>query len=333
MYFRFPILALVLLALSGCSMLDKKESEPPKPVATVEKPAPQPPAPAIPRKPPPPPEVAIILSSDIPAYRGVADELVKRLDGRAEVYSLKGRSDMAGKVIDMVKNSGREQVVAVGLGAALAAKELADRQVVFCQVFNYADHQLLGPNSKGVSLLPGLDKTFATWRGISPNLVDVGVISGGGFDDMLDLASAAAAQQGIRLHHVAVESDKEYQYAYKQMADEVQGYWLLPDNRVLSRGILRDVMTFSVKSGKQVLVFSDELLKLGGVLSAASIETDVADKVLARLAQAAHKGEIPGADITPLDDAVLRINAVMAQRLNLIIPGQYSEYSGVSIKQ
>lgn len=332
MSFRYPLLILVLLTVSGCSMLDKQEVEPPKLVAKVEKQTPQPPVPVIPI-PPPPPGVAIILSSDIPAYQGVADELEKRLKGRAEVYSLKGRADMAGKVIGMVKSSGREQVVAIGLGAALAAKELPDRQIVFCQVFNYAEHQLLGPNSKGVSLLPGLNKTFAAWRALSPNLADVGVISGGGFDAMLELASAAASEQGIRLHHVSVGSDKEYQYAYKQMADEVQGYWLLPDNRVLSRGILRDVMTFSVRNGKQVLVFSDELLKLGGLLSASSIETDIARKVLERLAQAAHKGKIPGADITPLDEAVLRVNAVMAQRLNLVIPEQYSEYAGAQVKR
>lgn len=330
MYLRIPLFALVLLALFGCTTLAKKDAEPPEPVAKVETLTPQPPAP-IPKKapPPPPPRVAIIVSSDIPAYRGVADELMKRLNGRAEIYSLQDGAAVAGKVTEKVRDSGREQIVAVGLAAALAVQEMADRQIVFCQVFNYADHQLLGPNSKGVSLLPGLDKTFAAWKAISPGLADVGVISGAGFDAMLELARTAAAQQGISLHHATVQSDKEYQYAYKQMAGRVQGYWLLPDNRVLSRGILRDVMIFSVRSGKQVLVFSDELLKLGGLLSVASVNQDIATKVLDRLSQAAHKEDIPGADIVPLDEIDLQINTVMAERLDLVIPEHYREYAGV----
>lgn len=334
MYTRIPLLALLLFALFGCATPPGKEAEPPKPVVTIEKPAAEPVAPVPPKPPlpPPPPGVDILLSSDIPAYRGVADALTKRLQGRTEVYSLSGRADMANAVIASVKASGHEQVVAIGLGAALAARELPDRQVVFCQVFNYAEHQLLGPNSKGISLLPGLGKTFAAWKAISPSLMDVGVISGEGFEGMLELANAAAAQQGIRLHHIEVANDKAYQFAYKQMAEEVQGYWLLPDNRVLSSGILRDVMTFSVRGGKQVLVFSDELLKLGGLLSAGSTEEDVAEKVLTRLAEAAHKQEIPGADILPLDEAKLRINDVMARRLNLVIPDKYSEYAGVPLK-
>jgi hypothetical protein len=87
-------------------------------------------------------------------------------------------------------------------------------------------------------------------------------------------------------------------------------------------------MNFSVRHDKQVLVFSDELLGLGGLLSATSDPRDIAGKVLDRLAQAARKEAIPGEDVVPLGEVKLNINAVMARRMNLRIPEQYGVYAG-----
>lgn len=176
-------------------------------------------------------------------------------------------------------------------------------------------------------MIPSMPKTFAAWRALAPDTADVGVISGPGFEGMMQVAIAAAKNQGITLHHVVVNSDKEYQYAFKQMADKVQGYWLLPDNRVLSENVLRDVMTFSVRNSKQVVVFNDELLNLGGLFSATSDYRNIVQQVLDRLERADGKEDVPGPDIVYLDRAVLRINPVMAQRLNLEIPEHYKKYA------
>ena len=176
-------------------------------------------------------------------------------------------------------------------------------------------------------MMPSLRKTFVTWRALAPKISDVGVISGPGFDDLIQAAKAEAKNHGINLHHVVVNSDKEYLYAHKQMAGKVQGYWLLPDNRVLSGLVLRDVMTFSVRNSKQVAVFNDELLKLGGLFSATANSQDIALQVQERLEQAQYNDTLPGPDIVYPDKLNLRINAVMAQRLNLAIPGVLKKYA------
>jgi ABC-type uncharacterized transport system substrate-binding protein len=171
-----------------------------------------------------------------------------------------------------------------------------------------------------------MSKTFSTWRKLAPNITDIGVITGPGFEDMIQTAKVAARSNGITLHHETVKSDKEYQYAFKQLADTVQGYWLLPDNRVLSGSVLSDVMTFSVRNKKQVTVFSEELLNLGGLFTTVSAPQDIAQQVLDRLGQAQNKDAIPGPDIVYLDKLIVRINPVMAQRLNLEIPESYRKY-------
>ncbi len=274
-------------------------------------------------------ETVILVSEDIPAYTQVAAALARQLGRHARIHSMSDASADTGKMLDEYKEDAQHQFVSIGLDASVAAKALPKRLAVFCQVFNYQDYQLVTATHKGVSMMPSIPKTFEVWHAIAPGTTDVGIVSGPGLEDMIQSAREAAKRLGITLHHEVVKTDKEYQYAFKHMADEVQGYWLLPDNRVLSRTVLRDVMAFSVHNGKQVAVFNDELLGLGGLFSTTSDYHDIAQHVLERLKQAQNQETLPGPDILYPDKLVLRINRVMAQRLNLAIPAQYGKHEQV----
>lgn len=316
MCWRLLIFASVLL-LQSCALFKREEPPAPPPPPPVVKPEPKRST----------MEVVILVSEDTPAYSKVAKALSRQLGQRSSIRYLGGSQLENVKMLDAYKNDERKQFVSIGLSASVAARSLQNRQVIFCQVFNYQDYGLLTSKHKGVSMIPSMPKTFAAWRALAPDTADVGVISGPGFEGMMQVAIAAAKNQGITLHHAVVNSDKEYQYAFKQMADKVQGYWLLPDNRVLSENVLRDVMTFSVRNSKQVVVFNDELLNLGGLISATSDYRNIVQQVLDRLDKAEGKEDVPGPDIVYLDRAVLRINPVMAQRLNLEIPEHYKKYA------
>jgi ABC-type uncharacterized transport system substrate-binding protein len=274
----------------------------------------------------PPPEVAILVSSNIPAYREVADAISARLGSRAHAWQLNPSSEHNVKVIDDIAKSQRSQVVAIGLDAAVIAKKLADKQVIFCQVFNYDDQQLPSATRKGVSMLPSFEKSFAAWKAISPGLKQIAIITGPGLDEYVSKAKVAARMKGISLIHREVNSDMELLVEYKNIASKVQGYWLWPDNRVLSNVVMRDVLTFSMRSGKQVAVFNNELLELGGLISITSNHKDIANNVIKRLDRAEGKAIIPGAVIEPLDVANIRINALMAKRFGLNVPSKYRKY-------
>lgn len=273
------------------------------------------------------PKVVILASEDLPAYSGVARALTTLLGKRSSIIYLSASQLENLKSINSLKDAANTQFVSIGLNASVAAKKLINKQVVFCQVYNYQDYALLSARHKGVSMLPSFAKTFAFWHRLSPDIKNVGVISGPGFEEVMQSARLAAKAHGMTLFHETVNTDKEYQYAYKNMYKKVQGYWLLPDNRVLSEHILRDIMTFSVRNSKQIVVSNDELLKLGGLLSISSDYQDIARQVAERLEQAQAKDSIPGADIVYLDKLNLRINSVMAQRLGLTIPEQYRKYA------
>ncbi|HEY0720036.1 MAG TPA: ABC transporter substrate binding protein [Gammaproteobacteria bacterium] len=270
--------------------------------------------------------MAILVSSDIPAYREVANAIATRLGARAKSWYLKGYRELDARTLAEIDQSSRSQVVAVGLDAAIAAKGLEGRQVIFSQVFNYSENHLAAANYKGVAMLPSFEKSFAIWKSISPALKQVAIITGPGLEDYVRLARAAAKAKGITLLHRVVGSDKELLVVSKSVADSVQGYWIWPDNRVLSGIVLREVLTFGARRGKEVAVFNDDLLDLGGLLSFTTNNHDIAAKVIERLERAEHKTQIPGPVIVPLDETVVHINPVMVKRFGLIVPEQYRKY-------
>lgn len=271
--------------------------------------------------------VEILISENLPAYTEVARELEKTLGQRASLQTLSDNTLKNQGMVYALKSAENTQIVSIGLDASIAASKLTNKQVVFCQVFNYRDYDLVSPMHKGISILPSPYQVFRTWRALAPTITNIGVITGPGFEDEIRLASTAARQFQITLHHETVKSDKEYQFAYKKLGKKVQGYWLLPDNRVLSATSLHEIMNFSVYNSKPTAVFSNELLKLGGLFSINSEAHDIARLVNQRLEQAQDKDSIPGPELLYADKVRLKINSVMLKNLGLKLPGHLRKYA------
>lgn len=261
--------------------------------------------------------VAIISSSKVRIFTDVADRLKEKLGERTKIYYFTGNVVSDRKIINLLNNSDRKQVVTIGLRASRLSKQLTGKQVIFCQVFNYRQYGLAKPFRKGVSAVPPPDQLFRKWKQLAPNLKTVLSITGPTHHEMLKAARLDARRYGIRLKHLVVRSDKEFVYTYKQNASKYQGLWLLPDNRVLSRKAIHSVMSFSVKNGIQVMVYSPQLLQIGGLVSVAAVSDDVAEQVYRRLQDGVGKPDIPGPAVTHLTQAEFRVNDVVASQLGL----------------
>ena len=302
--------------LTACTKQEVK----PEPIAQpeIKQERPKPPPKKV-KKVRPLPAVVILVSETIPAYQQVADELDKLLSGRSTVVYLSTRSKEREQIRVLLKKPQYQQFVAVGLAAAKEAKVLAGREdeVVFCQVFNYQNYNLISSRIKGVGALPGTAMMFATWKQMSPGLNSVGVITGPGLEDVIAVAAGEASKQGITLQHRVVNTDKEMLFEYKQMAPLIQGLWLLPDNRVLSGRMIKEVMAFSVRNSKQVSVFSDDILQLGGLMSITTSAEEIAAKVAQRLREAYRGKGVPGPNLLLLEDGNIQVNTIVAKRYKL----------------
>jgi ABC-type uncharacterized transport system substrate-binding protein len=289
-----------ILLLNGCTLLPPEPEviepppeivEVPEPVVAAPEPEPEPQPPPEPVRPPPPPNrVAVVLSSREAAYEEVADELAKRL-GEVAIYDLEDRSQPPVVAFGHINDSRTDAVVAIGLRAARSSVALAQVPVIFSQVFNYQDYGLVTDTSRGVSALAPLDGYLDAWKKLDPTLARVGVIVGAGHDALLTEAEIAAQKHGVELQVREAASDQETLYHFKRMIHEIDGFWLFPDNRILSPRVLTEILQQANRRHVPVAVSNDGMLQMGAAISVSTVASDIAATIV-KVLERIRAGEI-----------------------------------------
>lgn len=296
---------LAALVLSGCATLAPHPAPSSEPLPEPDEPQPEivilPPEPVA--EPTPPvnipeshrlPPVAIVLTNSQPAFADIATELTRQFENY-EIYDLSDSDLPPVSVLRLINDSESGAIVAIGLRAARSSIAMSNKPVVFSQVFNYQDHGLLKEYSRGISAVAPLDAQIAAWRKVDPTLARIGAIIGPGHGDMIAEAKISAANHGIELRVHVTYSDQETLYFFKRMIRDIDGFWLFPDNRVLSGRALRQIMSEAQRQQVPVLVHSEALLKLGASISVSSVASDIAQTItkVVREIQAGNIARVP----------------------------------------
>ena len=265
------------------------------------------PPPAEASKPPPRVRAAIVLSDPSPAFEKVATALIPLLD-QTLLYNLSDKSLSPEDAFAAAAESGAAVVIAIGRSATQAAAAWSTIPVVYCQVFNYEQPDVLSVPVKGVASLPPLSAQVEAWKELDPELETIGAILGDGHEDLLREAKRAATTNGIALHYRISRSDRETLYMFHRMAPHIDGFWLFPDNRVLSVPVLEQIVNIAARHGVRVAAFNDALLEMGVALSTASVEADIAATVVAVAEKivAGDSDEIP--ELTRLGEVRIATN-------------------------
>ena len=276
-------------------------------------------------------DIILLLSDDRAAVVGVAKAIAAVYTEKIDTYNLGGNRGKENDIVQSILSSNKRQVVAVGLLASQVARErLQSKHVVFCQVLNFEEFDLVTPWMKGVSGIPSLPRQFAVWKMFDPALRRIGVITGRQTRYMLMEAEAAGRRSGIEVVHVDATSDRAVLFAAQELLDhKIQGLWLAPDSSILSQRAILDLMSFSVKNNLQVLAFSPALLKEGALLGATPDFTEIAALVLERLKKSSESIGVPGEAITPLSTVKITVNSSAAARFGLSISPKLREQADV----
>jgi ABC-type uncharacterized transport system substrate-binding protein len=277
-------------------------------------------------------DIIVLASDDKGAVAAATGALQGSYAGKVTVHNLAGSREREGDIVRAIKGSSVQQVVAVGLLAAQVARQRLDqKQVVFCQVLNIEEFDLVAPWMKGVSGVPSLYKQFAAWKSLDPGLRRIGLITGRHASYMVSEAQAAARSLGLELVHVAVSSDRAVLSALQELRERrIQGLWLAPDSTILSQRAILDVMANSVRHNLPVLAFSPALLKEGALLAATADTREIASMTLERLKRATPGADsMPGEALEPLSGARITISAAAAARFNLTVPAKLREQADV----
>ncbi len=315
---------LVVLIVSGCVQpVKQKPVEQPvieKPdVKPVLKPAPEPKAVVD----APLEKVILLLSGDLDTYQAVARRMADKLGDRAIQLSLSSNRASNQSLLEDIEHSDKGIIIALGLRAARLASQLPGKTVLFSHVVNYADFSFISDSMKGVSALPSPENVFRDWKAVSPGLARVAIVTGPNMQDFIGRAREAAKQQGIQISVSTVANDKEFLYASKKMSLDIQGQWIVPDNRILSSKALKEVMAYASRRGRQLVVFSPSLLSFGGLMYVMPDDDAIADALLQRLEQYDVSSSLGDEDISPVLQHKTGINKNIVKQFNLTIPEAY----------
>ena len=325
--------ACLVVLVGGCRRRPSRVQDNPtvsSPVEKVVEPVPEPappppPAPELAPEPEPEPEpiaIAILSSGDQAEYESVRLALTSLADeAHVSSWSLLGTPGRVESTLAEIRESGASNVIAIGMLAARAARQLDDAKVVFCQVFNYRQQGLLSGARQGVETIPDLGAAIELWKQMDPDLKTIGVITGAGHEARIAAAKAAFAGHEVDLLHLVTTSDKETHLEFQRMLPEIDGYWMFPDNHVLSSATIREVMALARRSRIGVLANDPRFHQVGAFISAADVPDEIARVAYSILNEARDTDQFPDSSMSPLRESTITIRADIASELGYAIDG------------
>ncbi len=270
-------------------------------------------------------EVAVLKSTETPAWRPALDALRRVAVGHNVIeYDLRGDRTEGEKVLATLKGK-PIVVVAMGLLAAQLVKDVApETTMVYCMVQDPAKVGLLTlPNAAGVAYSIPVKNQLAAFRMVYPRGVRIGVIySEEGSGRLVQEAQKASVVVRLVMVPRPVASEKEVPQALRALLkgdDAADALWMPPDPLLLTTETRRFLFAETLKAGKPVLSFSPALVAEGALASSGADVASIGEQVgelVVRLA-GGERG-VRGTLLVPR--AELMINKKIADKLRIEIP-------------
>lgn len=217
-------------------------------------------------------DIAILQSSNNEAYR----EAVAGLKATGPIgaiyteYDAQGDLELGKKLARKVQESKASLIVAVGLKAALAAKEeIADIPIVYMMILDPLKYQLTAANMTGTLLEVPVGRQLKILRMFLPNLKKLGTLyDPAKTSSRLKEAARQATHSDFQLEGFPVESEKDVPQQLRTLLSNKAGaLWLVPDSTVLTNESVQFILESALEHQIPVIGFSPEFTRLGALLS------------------------------------------------------------------
>jgi hypothetical protein len=217
---------------------------------------------------PAPGPVVLLLTSDSPAYTQVADAFAAAWNQPVERILLTEEVDPA-EVLSGLQRAGPQAGIAIG-GPALALVEASPLNVIHARVFSGSTRH------RGVPGLPPPLPQLRLWHERQPHIRRIGILAGPDFQPYVNEFVTAAGTLGLTLHARQVTSDKEAWFEFRRLVSSIDGFVFLPDERVLSPDVIRDILAHGARNGVAFLTYSPLMHRPGESLLITQDAGDVA---------------------------------------------------------
>ncbi len=267
-------------------------------------------------------EITILKSSDLKAYNEAVQGFKATTLGAPiyTEYDLQGDLERGKQLARKIRTSDSSLIVAVGLKAALVAKqEIADIPILYMMILDPVKHHLTAANMTGVLLEIPADRQFKTIRTFLPALRRIATL----YDPEKTApkvrdAEPRAATHDFHLRGFPVENEKELPQQLRVLLSESEALWLIPDSTVLTDESIRFILESALAKQVPVVGFSSELTRLGALLSM-SIDYGEVGREAGLLGKRILNGEQP-----------LRLKPVSVQRIRITVNQKTARYLGIT---
>lgn len=219
--------------------------------------------------------VIVIRSQNIAAYNEAIKGFEEACKGKNitvnAVYDLQGDAEESKRIIRAIRDGGQKPqlVLAVGVLAATIAKDqFADIPVIFCMVINHDRFNLQGTNITGISAEASLEDQFTILKEILGFRKNVGVIydprkTGKIISDAMNMAKRFE----INLLKKEVQSEREIGFALKNIINDIDAFWIIPDGTVITRDSLDMIFKKTLKERIPTFCTSNAIVKAGALIA------------------------------------------------------------------
>jgi putative tryptophan/tyrosine transport system substrate-binding protein len=278
-------------------------------------------------RPAPAAEIAVVLSSDVPAWRPAVEALRTAVAGHnVTTYDLRGSRAEADRLLEVLKGSAAV-VVAMGPLAAQSARDMAtDLPLVYSMVNDPAGLGTLeGPNVTGVAFDLPVRNQLVAFRTVNPKATRIGVVfNAASLGKQMEDARRAASALKLDLVVRQVATLQAVPQAIRDLLSgpqPVDALWIPPDPMLMGDATRQFVIETAVRAGKPVYASSAAMVREGALVGSspefASIGQSLGEQV-----NRITRGEKAGRLGVVVPRAELVINKKMADQLRLTIPAE-----------
>lgn len=212
--------------------------------------------------------VTLIVSSDTPAYRAVTDAFIRTWAVQVRTVWLDQEPDVD-NLIHELEAAPPQAVLAIG-EPALAAVAASSLPVIHAQSFQD------NVSSRGVDSMPNPGAQLRAWVAHEPDIHRIGIITGAAFAGQMQALADAGSALGLEMTTRQVSSDKEALFEFRRLVPALDGFVFLPDDSVLSPGVIQEIISHGRRNGIQFLAYNQLLQSLGAQYLVTQDPEDVA---------------------------------------------------------
>ena len=238
----------------------------------------------------------------------------------AEITTVVLADQVKANLPQIIQSNKPELILAIGMDALVKVKEIEDIPIIYMMVLNPQAIFYSEKNISGISMTLSPEKQLATLLEVLTAVKRIGILyNPDRTGNFIKGAMNAAHNLGVTLVAEKIQSTKEVPSALKNIRNQIDAFWMIPDIAVYSPETVEFLLLFFLESQKPIISFSEKYVELGALVSISVDPSDIGHQA-GEMAKEIFSNRVPrNGQHIEARRAVISINLKIAKKLGISI--------------